>query len=141
MWKSTEIMAKYVEAGVSSEEVEVKVMPLASNDRSQVASEMLDAAAIIVGAPTLNNNVYPSIADVMTYLRGLKFKTPFGAAFGSFGWSGEASKQIEVYIKAMQTEFLGVVKSKYVPDEDAKQECVELGRMVAKKVKEDLNLD
>ena len=30
---------------------------------------MLDAGAIIVGAPTLNNNIYPSLADVLTYVR------------------------------------------------------------------------
>ncbi len=138
MWKSTEMMARYIEDGINSVGIKVEVMPLGSCDRSTVASEMLDAAALIVGAPTLNNNIYPSIADALTYLRGLKFKTPYGALFGSFGWSGEGNKQIKEYLDSMDIEILGEIKSKYVPDDDIRKACVELGKTVALKVKENI---
>ncbi|MCP4136484.1 MAG: FprA family A-type flavoprotein [bacterium] len=139
MWKSTELMARYIEDGVKEAGVKIEVMPLYACERSTVASQMLDAAAVIVGAPTLNNNIYPSIADVLTYVRGLKFKTPFGAAFGSYGWSGEGNKQIKEYLNSMDVEILGEVKGKYVPDDAVREACMELGKTVAGKVKETIS--
>ncbi len=138
MWHSTEIMANYIADGIKSCGVKVETMPLASCSRSDIADEMIDAAAIIVGAPTLNNNIYPSVADAMTYIRGLKFMTPYSAAFGSYGWSGESVKQVREYLESMNTEILGEVKSKYVPDENVLKECFELGVKVAEKIKENI---
>ena len=135
MWKSTEKMAQEIEDGASSVGVEVKMMPLYAVERSKVASEMLNAGALIVGAPTLNNNLYPSLADTLTYLKGLKFKTPYGAVFGSYGWSGEANKQLKEYLEAMKIEVLGEVKAKYLPTKEIKEECFNLGKEIAQKVK------
>ena len=136
MWKSTEKMARYIEDGVKSEGIKVSMMPLYASDRSDVASELIDAAAIIAGAPTLNNDIFPSLADTLTYVRGLKFKTPIGAIFGSYGWSGEGNKKLAEYLESMGIEISGEVKSKYVPDEKTQKECIELGILIAKKVKE-----
>jgi len=136
MWHSTEAMARYVEDGIKSTGVKVETMPLYACSRSDVADEMIDAAAIVVGAPTLNNNIYPSVADVLTYIRGLKFMTPYAAAFGSYGWSGESLKQIREYLDSMSTEVLGEVKSKYVPDEAVQKACFELGETIGNKIKE-----
>jgi flavorubredoxin len=135
MWKSTEKMARYIEDGATSAGVQVKMLPLSSCERSMVASEMLDAAALIVGSPTLNNNLFPSLADALTYVKGLKFRTPFGGVFGSYGWSGEGTKQLRAYLDSMGVEVLGEVTSKYVPDEAAQKACVELGKTIAEKVK------
>ncbi len=135
MWKSTEKMARYIEDGAASAGVQVKMLPLSSCERSMVASEMLDAAALIVGSPTLNNNLFPSLADALTYVKGLKFRTPFGGVFGSYGWSGEGTKQLRAYLDSMGVEVLGEVTSKYVPDEAAQKACVELGKTIAEKVK------
>jgi flavorubredoxin len=57
-------------------------------------TEVLDARAVIVGSPTLNNNLFPTVSDFLTYMKGLKPHNKIGAAFGSYGWSGEAVKQI-----------------------------------------------
>jgi flavorubredoxin len=138
MWKSTEKMARAVEEGAKVHGAHVIVLPLTANDRSAVAKEMLDAAAIVVGTPTLNNNIFPSLADVLTYVKGLKFKTPVGAVFGSYGWSGEATKQAAEYLCSMGCEVLGEVKCAYAPNETVLKECVELGRKVAEKVKNDI---
>ncbi|GJQ57344.1 MAG: MBL fold metallo-hydrolase [Candidatus Scalindua sp.] len=136
MWESTEIMAKHIEDGARSSGVTVEMMPLYSFERSMVALEMLDASAVIVGAPTLNNNIFPSLADVLTYIKGLRFKTPYGAVFGSYGWSGEGNKLLREYLEAMGVEIVDEIKSKYVPDDKVKEECFVLGQAVANKVKE-----
>ncbi len=136
MWKSTEKMARHVEDGIRASGVTVEVMPLYAFERSVVALEMLDAAAVVVGAPTLNNGIFPSLADTLTYIKGLKFKTPYGAVFGSYGWSGEGNKLLKQYLEEMGTELVGEVKSKFVPDDKAKEACFVLGQTVSEKVKE-----
>jgi len=136
MWKSTEKMARHIEEGLMAGGVRnVKVMPLSSCDRSHVASDMLDAAALIAGAPTLNNALFPSLSDALTYVRGLKFGTPLGAVFGSYGWSGESVKKLREYLESMDIDIVGEVKSKYIPDEKVRDDCFHLGETVALKIK------
>lgn len=135
MWKATEKMARYIEDGALQGGVKVKSMCMSSCDRSEVADEMLNAAAVAAGSSTLNNNLLPSMADVLVYLKGLKFKTPYAAAFGSYGWSGEAIKQVTEYLEAMGAEILGDVKAQYNPGADIKKACFELGQELANRIK------
>jgi len=98
---------------------------------------MLGAGALLVGSPTLNNNLFPTVADALTYLKGLKPRNLIGAAFGSYGWSGEAVGQVEDVLRGMKVELVGEsVKAKYVPDDEALGRCHSLGVLVAERLKE-----
>jgi flavorubredoxin len=90
MWKSTAKLAEAVAEGLRESGAHAHVMPLEACERSDIALELLEAGAFIVGSPTLNNNLLPRIADILTYIKGLKPKGMIGGSFGSFGWSGEA---------------------------------------------------
>jgi flavorubredoxin len=131
MWHSTELMARAMSEGLAQSGVDVKLMSMAENHRSDVAYEVLDAGALIVGSPTLNNNVFPSIADVLTYLKGLRPRNLIGAAFGSYGWSGESIHQVEDVLREMNVELVGeAVSTKHVPDSHALDQCFSLGKMI-----------
>ncbi len=133
MWGSTAAMAAVVKEGLVAGGAEVKLMPLSSSHRSDVATEVLDASALIAGSPTLNNGIFPTLADVLTYLKGLRKKGLVGAAFGSFGWGGEAVPQLNELLKAMNVQLVGDgVKVKYVPTTADLQRCKDLGTEVAK---------
>jgi flavorubredoxin len=81
----------------------------------------------------------PAMADVLTYLRGLKPQNLVGAAFGSYGWSGEAVRQIEDVLCGMKVEMAGEgIRVKNVPDEGILARCYELGIGMAQKVNERL---
>ncbi len=136
MWHGTEHMARSIEDGIIKVGgVAVKSMPLSACSRSDVATEMLNASAVIVGTPTLNNQIFPTVADVITYLTGLRFKTPFAAVFGSYGWSGEGVPQLKEYFKKWEgTELVGEMRVKYQPSEEDMKQCCELGETVARKV-------
>jgi flavorubredoxin len=136
MWKSTEKMARAIEEGVRQSGVKVISLCLSSCGRSEVADEILDAAGLIVGSPTLNNNLFPSLADMLAYLKGLRFRTPYAAVFGSYGWSGEAINQAKEQLTAMGSEIVGEVKTLYRPGAEILQTCFDLGRATAKKVDE-----
>ena len=132
MWHSTEQMARAIEEGLLAGGACVKVMSMESFHRSDVVYEVLDAGALIVGSPTLNNNMLPAMADVLTYLKGLRPINLIGAAFGSYGWSGESPKQIHEILMEMKVELAGdPIRAKYVPDKDTLQKCFELGKSVA----------
>ena len=62
--------------------------------------------AIIIGSPTLNNGLFPTVIDFLTYMKGLKPKNKMGAAFGSYGWSGESVKLINKELEAMKLEII-----------------------------------
>jgi flavorubredoxin len=137
MWFSTAKMAEAIAEGLMAGGTIPKLMPLKSNHRSNVATEVLDAGALVVGSPTLNNNMYPTIADLLTYLKGLKPKNLVATAFGSYGWSGEAVGQVRQMLEAMKVDLVDDgLRVKFVPGADALNHCFELGVKVAEKVKE-----
>lgn len=104
-------------------------------DRSDIATELLNCGALIIGTPTLNSTMFPTIADVLTYIRGLKPINKVAAAFGSFGWGGEAVKQAHDILVDMGLDVVGDgLKVKYVPDESALAECRRLGTEIAKRM-------
>jgi flavorubredoxin len=141
MWQSTAYMAKPIADGLRDTGINVDVMCLQHTDRSQVVTKVLDAGIVAVGSPTLNNNILPTIADVLCYLRGLKPKNKLAIAFGSYGWSGEAVKQInEEFDKMKLDKFSDGLRIKYVPTEEDLKQCydlgVELGKALIEKIAE-----
>jgi flavorubredoxin len=100
--------------------------------RSDIAYEMLDAAALVVGTSTLNNNMLPKVADVLTYLKGLRPLNVVGAAFGSYGWSGEGASQANEVLKEMKAALpLEPLRVRHVPTSSDLAACRELGEKLA----------
>ena len=137
MWGATDKMAQVIAEGIAEAGGHPVLMPLGPNHRSDIATEALGAGALLVGSPTINGGIFPSVADVLSYLGGLKPKNLVGAAFGSYGWSGEAVGQVENLLKEMKVEVVGEsVKAKYTPDEDALVNCRKLGQAIGNRLAE-----
>ncbi len=135
MWHSTEKMADAFVDVLTQEGVDTKPMHLRNCHRSDIITDVLDAGAIIVGSPTLNNGLFPTVSDFLTYMKGLKPKNKVGAAFGSYGWSGEAVKLINKELEAMKFELIDPgVKIQYVPNEQSIEACHELGKKIAQRL-------
>ena len=133
MWQSTEKMAEAIVKALVREGVEAEPYHLRAWHRSDIMTEVLDAGAVIIGSPTLNNSLFPTLSDFMTYMKGLKPKNKIGAAFGSYGWSGEAVKLINRELEEMNFEIIDPgLKTLYVPEEKDIEACYELGRKIAK---------
>ena len=129
------IMAESIAKGIAEEGVHVRPMNLKKWHRSDVMTEVMDAKAVIVGSPTLNNNLFPSVIDFLTYMKGLKPKNKIGAAFGSYGWSGEAVKFINNELETMKFEIIDPgLKIQYVPDQDGVDAGFNLGKKIGKAV-------
>jgi len=132
MWKSTEKMAAELADALSVEGVLVRRMNLKASHHSDVATEIYDAGAVLVGSPTLNNGLYPTIAEMLSYMRGLKFQNKVGAAFGSYGWSGEAPKMVQAALTEMKYQLPAPeVRYQWVPTEADLEPVRALARSVA----------
>ena len=83
-------------------------MPARGTSRAEVVTELIDSAALIVGSPTLNGEILPSVADVMTYVKGLRPRNLVGSAFGGFD-DGDAGS-------VEHTEGAGVAADGHVVD-------------------------
>lgn len=137
MWGSTEKMAMAIMKGIMEEGVEARLMNLRRNHRSDVATEILDAKGITLGSPTIHRDIFPTLGDFLAYMRGLRPKNKIAAAFGSYGWGGEAIKILNKDLEKIGFEVIDEgIRINYVPDEPELQTCVEFGRKMAQKAKE-----
>jgi flavorubredoxin len=95
MWNGTRRMAEAIGDGLASEGVPHKLFHMAVSDRNDVITELFKTKAVIIGSPTLNQGVLPTLTPILEDIRGLKFQNKIGAAFGTYGWSGEGIRVIE----------------------------------------------
>ena len=131
MWQSTARMADAVVEGLGQVGIPTRLLHLRSWHRSDVITQVHGAGAVIIGSPTLNNGLFPTVADFLCYMKGLRPANKLGAAFGSYGWSGESVKLINQELEAAKFKLVTPgVRSLYVPDDDVLKECYELGRQV-----------
>jgi flavorubredoxin len=137
MWHSTEIMAKEIATGLQDEGISYKLLNLRYNHRSDVMREVLNASALILGCPTLNNGLLPRMAGFLMYMKGLRPTNKIGAAFGSYGWSGESVKLLNEAMSEMKLDIIDEgFRVKYVPEASHRSHCVELGRKIGRALKE-----
>ncbi|MDA3832267.1 MAG: flavodoxin domain-containing protein [Spirochaetales bacterium] len=135
MWHSTERMAKAISNGLLAEGVQARILSAKLTHRSEIMTEIMGAKGLILGSPTLNNGILPTMADVCTYLTGLRPKHKIGAAFGSFGWSGESVKHLNVYLEQMGVDIAHEgMKVKNVPTEEDYKALTEMGAQIGRAI-------
>jgi flavorubredoxin len=133
MWHSTELLAQAFTQGLTDAGVEAQMHHLRCTHPSDVITEVLETGLLLFGSPTLNNQMFPTMAQFLNYLKGLAPKNKAAAAFGSFGWSGQAVGLITQELQAMK---LNVVhegfKVKYIPDPEELAAARSLGEKLAR---------
>jgi flavorubredoxin len=72
-------------------------------------------------------------------MQGLKPLNKIGAAFGSYGWSGEAPKMITRALEGMNFQVIEPLRHQYIPDSDTLEASAELGRTVGRAINEQVS--
>ncbi|GHT54206.1 nitric oxide reductase [Endomicrobiia bacterium] len=134
MWNSTEKMARKIIEGITSEGVEAVLFDVTKNDRSDIASYMLDAKGWVFGSSTHDGEMLPVIASFLHFLKGSKAKGRKSFAFGSYGWSGEAVKNIENTVSNV-TSFDPSLRVVFNPNKEELNKCFATGKTFALKIK------
>ena len=136
MWQSTETMAYAICSGLEENGVPTRIMSVKSNHHSAVMTELADCGAVLAGSPTHNNTILPLVAAQLTYMKGLRPLNRIGGAFGSFGWSGEAPKQLQEHLTDMHMDMpVEPVKCSWRPDRDVLKACHDMGKTISEALK------
>jgi flavorubredoxin len=135
MWGGTEAMARRIVEGLKSKGVTAKMYKLSATDRSTVISEILEAKAVVIGSSTINNGVLPQVAEILSELKGLKFRDRIGAAFGCYGWRGVATKIIQAGLEEAGIQIARpALDVNWSPDQQKLEECFKFGAELADKL-------
>lgn len=137
MWHSTELMTLPLMQGIKDEGLECKVIKLRASPMSAAIKEFWKSRGCLIGSPTLNNILYPSVAEFLTHLRGLRPRNRIVGAFGSYGWGGGAVKEAYEEFRRMKLEVVEPgFQVLYKPSLEDETKCYEFAKDFAKKVKE-----
>jgi len=130
---NTQKMARAVEEGAKSVAgVNVELKYFAKPE------ELAEAEGIILGTPTYHHDMGMDMKRLLeeVAVKKINLKGKVGAAFGSYGWSGEAPRMLLEIMKnkfEMQT-IEPPLLIKYNPDEKGLEECRKLGKTVAERI-------
>ena len=134
MWNATRRMAECIAEGITSnnKDVTVKILSSVKADKNDIAVEVFKSKIVLVGSSTINNGILTSTAAIMEMIKGFKFKGKKGAAFGSYGWSGEAVKLITEELEKAGIEPINSgIREIWNPDEEALNRCRDFGKTIA----------
>ncbi len=135
MWGSTEALAKSILKGLTEEGVDARLLSLRGNHRSDIVGEMLEAQGVLLGAPTLNNGMFPTMGDFLTYVKGLR---PVGKVFGvfeSYGWGGGSSREMRKHLEEAKFDVWDrELKVQFLPDQSELNSAFQFGREFAGKI-------
>ena len=137
MWGSTEKIAYALRGGIEEAGIHVTMRNLKNTHISDVITDVISSKLILLGSPTLNNTMLPTMGGFLTYLKGLRPKNRIGFVFGSYGWGGQAVGEIEKIIKDLPWDMpVESINLSYVPDEkellDVRKKGKKLGKYVKK---------
>ena len=139
MHYSTQQMAHAMANGAISEGVDVKVYYLHEDERSEIVKDILDSKAIALGAPTIYDEPFPSVGDLIYYLRGLKFnrtgRERLAVTFGSMGGQGGTPEKLAEELKNCGFDVKDQYEILYVPDADELEKCFQTGKKLAQEIK------
>ncbi len=136
MWNATEHMAKAIGDGLADGGVEYKIFHMGLSDRNDVITEIFKSKAVLIGSPTLNRGLLPTITPILEDIKGLRFENKIGASFGSYGWSGECVNLIDEHFKNCSIPVVAEgVLAKWQPKPEDLEKCRSLGRKMADFIK------
>lgn len=137
MWNATRRMAESIAEGITSvnRDVTIKIINSAKSDKNDIVVESFKSKIVLMGSSTINNGILSSTASILEMLKGFRFRGKKAAAFGSYGWSGEAVKIMTEELEKGGFEIVSSgIKELWNPDEEALNRCREFGKSIAEAI-------
>lgn len=106
MWHSTEILAQTITEAFAQKNIPAAFYDIKATPLSDIVTDIFTSKYLAVGSPTINNQMMPTIAAFLCYLKGLRPVNHKGFAFGSYGWGGQSIGLVEDELKAAGVEII-----------------------------------
>lgn len=135
----TEQLAQNIAEGIKSEinDAIIDLYDVIYHKPEDILEKIYWADAVLFGSPTINGDALKPVLDLLTTMNPLVHGGKIAAAFGSFGWSGEAVPNIESRLKALRMKLVTPgLKINFKPNEAELKEAFKFGVTVAEKIKE-----
>ena len=128
---NTERMACAIEEGAKSEGIETVLKNVNEADKSDV----IGVDAVAIGSPNYNHAMMPTVKKFLTDISDMDLKGKVGLAFGSYGWSLEATQMINEMMTSYGMEMIEDLLIKRMPGEEELELCRRVGTLLACKIK------
>lgn len=136
---ATRRMAEAVAAGAEAAAgdevgsgVRVSLYDIEGSEPQPFVDLIEEADALIFGSPTINGDAVKPVWDLLSSLTLVDVKGKLGAAFGSYGWSGEAVPMIEDRLRRLKLRVpVRGIKARLAPTDDEFAACHALGHEIA----------
>ncbi|OGO20927.1 MAG: MBL fold hydrolase [Chloroflexi bacterium RBG_16_50_11] len=136
MHGSTRRMVAHLVETLSRKGVTVKQFDLAVADIGKLAMALVDAATVVIGAPTVLTGPHPLVAYAAFLANAIKPKAKFASVIGSYGWGGKTVEQLAAMLPNLKVEILEPVITKGYPKEVDFQALDKLADTIVAKHKE-----
>lgn len=133
----TEMIGESIAEGLTMiDEFNFKKYDLVETSVKEVLAELETADGLLIGSPTINGDALPPVWELLTGLSPITHSRMVGAAFGDYGWSGEAVPNIESRLKMLRMQVLPGLRINFKPSERELEDAFSFGMDFARKVKE-----
>lgn len=131
---NTARMAEAICAGAQAVSgVRVSLHDLEACDIASMVDLIEEADGLVLGSPTINGDAVKPVWDLLSSLAVIDLKGKLGAAFGSYGWSGEAVRLVEERLRGLKLRVpVEGIRFKLTPSDDELKQCRAYGRRLAR---------
>jgi anaerobic nitric oxide reductase flavorubredoxin len=136
MYGNTEAMMNAVAQGVSDQGVPVEIFDVAHTHASYVLPSLWTQRGVLVGAPTYEGGLFPIMAHTLDMAGQKKIRNKKLGYFGSFGWSGGASRELTRIAEGLDWEMGEAFEFCGSPTKEDLHEGARFGARFAQSLKE-----
>ena len=135
-YENTTLLAEKIAEGLKGGcDFRIDICDIETSSFLELEERIAHCSGIIVGSPTINQNILPQIYQLFAAINPIRDKGKLGAAFGSYGWSGEAVRMIETNFSMLKLKvFEENVMVKFKPHEPEFERCIAFGKAYAEKM-------
>ncbi|MCQ6963024.1 FprA family A-type flavoprotein [Methanolobus chelungpuianus] len=135
MWGATEKMIKAMAETLMSEGIQISYFNLLNSDIGDIARELVDSRAIVLGTPTVLGEMHPLAVYATHLVKILKPPLRYGAALSSYGWGGGAVRQLSEMLKPTKIEVVGAIEINGPASDEDFANIASLGKELAAKIR------
>ncbi len=135
-YENTTLLAEKIAEGLKVGcDFRIDICDIETSSFLELEEKIAHCSGIIVGSPTINQNILPQIYQLFAAINPIRDKGKLGAAFGSYGWSGEAVRMIETNFSMLKLKvFEENIMVKFKPHEPEFERCITFGKAYAEKM-------
>lgn len=130
---NTARMAEAIYEGAEQHEgVRVSLYDLEGGAIEPFVDLVESADGVVFGSPTINGDAVKPLWDLLSSFAVINLKNKLGAAFGSYGWSGEAVRMLEDRMRGLKMRVpVAGLRQKLIPTNEELEDCREYGSELA----------